>query len=873
MKNGILLIEYLARKKGSKEEVWKEFEKYHVIRYQLEFLLNNCLVIDVREPHLKSHIDSIPICDHYGDVIDKVIKYLGTLKGNRNCLSYGYVDPSDNGAWGANGPFNPHSSFQVNQVKSSVWEAVYHIMGRNGFLELIFGTRTFVRTNDAVDGFMQVFGSDKQGKFFNRRFQLSRNTPDYFYDPQVIPSSKDKFFQEVVGWDIPDSLPKRFRRLKGICSFIYTQSINCPYTIIYKQIMNYETETRDVQGKVDESNIGDVIRFVLVIIGKIFPINVWGSQENKSIITKYTIKYIFNGIQTLPPKLYQLPGLKIKLISWLSKNSSITSTQDFRMRQEVLATFLQWYFVTFLRRLLTKFWHLVKSSNYYKKNSIEYYPKTRWNNESKQFLSNYINTYLYEVPEEFLQTSNLKNNFVGSVRLIPKATGFRLLCIPLKQHPFAIKPNTREDITKHLIMIKHSIRPLQALLSYKDRQLTKERGELSPRCYSVTDIARHINEFRIKKLKTNDKFFMLQFDMQHCYDNIDHQELFKCIDRLFKHDSEDKTYYIRQYIEVLLVEDKKRTKLQVLESDKLDMVNSSELAPNTKLKALIDQCTTYKLTRNIVNERINDYINNSILTISIGSVALYKRHKGVFQGFPLLATLCNIFYNQLVDNVLSEVLQKQKDSLLLRLADDFLFISTNKESCQELYSYVCGDKFKSVGAIVNENKTCWINGGELSQQDTFKFVGLNINAKDLTVNHQCMTDPSGISNQRCVSYKELYGFLTNWLNGKLKENVIGLQFGTLEAQLANMERIIERFLDLLCRGLNDDKLSKSQEVNELELKVFIMDILKILLTRWTYINKSEQYNDYIIGKYKECVGVKGESNIYLGLIYSELEQL
>ena len=105
----------------------------------------------------------------------------------------------------------------------------------------------------------------------------------------------------------------------------------------------------------------------------------------------------------------------------------------------------------------------------------------------------------------------------------------------------------------------------------------------------------------------------------------------------------------------------------------------------------------------------------------------YLRRRGVFQGCPLLATLCDVAYSDLVEE---RLLFLDEQSLLLRLADDFLVLSTDKQQIYYLYQLLKKDLFMSYGASANIAKTITNLHKPI---DTILFVGIGVDTKSLYV--------------------------------------------------------------------------------------------------------------------------------------------
>jgi telomerase reverse transcriptase len=66
--------------------------------------------------------------------------------------------------------------------------------------------------------------------------------------------------------------------------------------------------------------------------------------------------------------------------------------------------------------------------------------------------------------------------------------------------------------------------------------------------------------------------------------------------------------------------------------------------------------------------------------------SFYRQKVGIPQGSVLSTVLCNIFYADLEQKKLPFL--KDQDGLLLRLIDDFMFISMNRDHAAQFLQYM-----------------------------------------------------------------------------------------------------------------------------------------------------------------------------------------
>ena len=136
-----------------------------------------------------------------------------------------------------------------------------------------------------------------------------------------------------------------------------------------------------------------------------------------------------------------------------------------------------------------------------------------------------------------------------------------------------------------------------------------------------------------------------------------------------------------------------------------------------------------------VLELLKDHVEKNI--IKIGK-KFFRQKAGIPQGSVLSSLLCNYFYAQLEEERFGFL--EQDESILLRLIDDFLLITTNKEHAKR-FLQIMHDGVDDYGVEVNPAKSLAsfevvINGCQvpLSQdEEWFPYCGNMINTRTLEI--------------------------------------------------------------------------------------------------------------------------------------------
>ena len=100
----------------------------------------------------------------------------------------------------------------------------------------------------------------------------------------------------------------------------------------------------------------------------------------------------------------------------------------------------------------------------------------------------------------------------------------------------------------------------------------------------------------------------------------------------------------------------------------------------------------------------------------------YRQKEGIPQGSVLSSLLCNYFYADLELNHLEFL--RREESLLLRLVDDFLLITTNREHAKR-FLQVMHDGLPGYGVNVNPAKTLVNFEISINDQKVTRLVGIH----------------------------------------------------------------------------------------------------------------------------------------------------
>ena len=843
MNRKLSLLTYLQSKHPSVSRRFLEIPVFDDNDYL--YFLKNAVVVENSQQLRKGQID---MNSDFNDFIDSIINFLVT-SNYQNVLVNGYHDSSSNPIWGSE-VFSPSVNFMTNFMKSRICYKLCRYIGRDVFQDLFLNTSLYI----GVEGnnYVQLCGVKPKGQV-NPNTMLERfkkhKRAQVSKESRLLPPDSESLMKEIYPF-VRKSLPKKLRKFKVLCAKVVANDKRCQYYSIYSNVC-LEKRPLFISTNFDYATSSKkVITFVLTIVGKLFPLRTWGSFRNKHIVFDNVVSYVRMNLGEGYFDNDFSRSIKLLDIGWLGKTRRITSKQDHLKRSELLEKFLKWFFQNFINTLINNFWYVTESSHGMVKSTL-CYPHSKWNHLSRVFLKKYMESYLIQLPSVLKDKCTSQGNFMsGHSKLLPKKSDFRLLCIPMKYIQDSANYGNK-DFERYFysIYLDNAIKPIRELVLHKEKEhaLTNSRH---PRCYSIIDVVKHITEFK-DRLKhngmKNTRLFILKFDIERCYDNIEHDKIFESIEKLFENDCDDKMYYVRQVYSTSMSNPKFGKNHYIIKQEdsmlEFELIfGEKHLKKKTAPKLFIDKVKTLKFTKSHVIQFVKSQVLDSVMLLP--NSKLYKRRRGLYQGFPLLATLSDLVLSSIVNENFGFLQKDSCDSILLRLVDDFLVISTSKEVCQTVYDIAASELFRSYGVYANKNKTVLLDNSE-SGNDLISFVGLNINKKTLDIVKDSQTSQSSVSLNRYRNPAKAFTHLLNCYKNRLTFFFLDLRVCPFKLVLRNVELIMSPVLESF-KGYLKYMGKRHYPFDLREQQHFIMCIIRVTIKKYVDINNRPNDSSYFV---------------------------
>ncbi|MCJ1432065.1 hypothetical protein MMC27_001421 [Xylographa pallens] len=429
-----------------------------------------------------------------------------------------------------------------------------------------------------------------------------------------------------------------------------------------------------------------VSAFCRAVLLRLIPFDLWGEgqdgEQNKNIILHHVNQFI-SLRQFENMNLHSVSqNLKIRCIAWLAPPkldpSQKLSKSDREKRREIFLELLYYVFDSIIIPLIRANFHVTESNAH--GNKLFFFRHDLWRACTEPSLSN-IKLTMFEEIQTVRARRLLDARTLGfsQTRLLPKANGLRLI-MNLRQRATKLQ-NGKAVLGRSINSV---MAPVFNMLSYEK---SRQPDRLGSALFSVGDLYPKIKAFRAQLLAGNRGHEFLYFakvDVQSCFDTIPQRQVVALMEKLCSeteyrisrhaeikpsgaHDYQSRTQLeskpARKFVATARAGQDYRN-FQELLSEQLGLVKRSTVFVDSVVQSLPKKETLLELLREHVERNV----------VKIGK-KFFRQKQGIPQGSVLSSLICNFFYAEFEKECL-DFLHKS-DSLLLRLIDDFLLITTN----------------------------------------------------------------------------------------------------------------------------------------------------------------------------------------------------
>lgn len=652
-----------------------------------------------------------------------------------------------------------HYNDAVTNMLSGHWRHVYELLGRDEFVRMVVNYKAYIRLDDGRQ--FQVFGPKPWALALAlapaaltslisdqvRAKQLQQRR--YLLRPPLIPPNNTN---ALIG-DGFRRYGKRINdgRLLGILRKHVPQQQPPPVrtcdVVASGQLGsdNYgddddETFTQPPPNPDDDNAVlkyllapKGVVLYVLHVLRMVVPQRAWGTGAQRRKLSHLVFQFITN------------PSTVIVASDITTCFAPAPVTND-------VVEFWMWVFRDVIGCILRRQLRVAPI-----KATVCFFDHTSWKRLLDWFIDGYAREFFEPFsPLSFVPRSVAESLNFGSMRLVPKPLDFRLICIPLR------RPWDKLHIPDELQYFGFRARWIRPIKYFLRQRIESRYHRIVAPCTSTADLTPRLAQWKLTVTIPRDGVSFLRVDFAKCYDRLDHDVLIDILKQLFDDVDDDHVFYYDQIgscnttattltLTLTIPPTRKRT------VPLATIVGALQLATNTKpivLPNVVEIPREAKKSRSKAVSRnpIHRKTKQAILEfceLMIRDAFMYdgqlpssrnrdpkirawKRKKGVFQGFPLLATFCELVLNHMVVTEFDSWLSRP-DLLVLRVVDDLLFVSTDPLMMELIYQQLTSDRLAHYGIKVNHKKTqLHIAGSDIISH--IDYLGAEINPYDLSVN-------------------------------------------------------------------------------------------------------------------------------------------
>ena len=598
---------------------------------------------------------------------------------------------------------------------------------------------------------------------------------DYTLREQEIASAKRKAQARNASHEVkPCHLPRRLRNkapllvaklliLHSRCSYVELLEHHCPteptFDLVTKELrtpMAHRVSSPEPRSPNDRhvtefsTRPHRVSAFCRSVLTRLFPRSFWGQgpggEENFGIIMHF-VDYFVNCRKFENLTLHAVcNGLKVSCIDWLdpvsTESAAKMSLSDFNKRKEILYEFIYYLFDSLLVPLIRSNFHVTESNA--DKNRLYFFRHDIWKALTEPSLTSLKTSMFQEYGAPKPSKSPDANALSFSqLRLIPKGARFRPI-MNLRRRATTMR-NGKKVLDR---AINVQLKPVHSMLNY---EMAEQHDRLGASIFSIGDIHNRLKAFRDLLQVSYDQASPLYFakvDVKSCFDTIPQTEMIQLLEGLCSHDK----YRIKRHAEIRACDAHGHhrgtlsstskparrfftTANANVENDSFaDAVNSGP-ARERKNTVFVELGTTMTESRQRLMQLLEEHVRCN--RVKIGK-KYYRQKQGIPQGSVLSSLLCSFFYGSFEEECLSFL--NRADCLLLRLIDDFLLITTDKNKATR-FLQVMYDGNATYGITIRPEKSlasfpCRVNGFDvpwLGDGAAFPYCGTVIDTKHLEI--------------------------------------------------------------------------------------------------------------------------------------------
>lgn len=524
-----------------------------------------------------------------------------------------------------------------------------------------------------------------------------------------------------------------------------------------------------------------VFLFVRACIVRVVPVEMFGSNRNRNVFLKNVQKIVGLGRFERFCLGQVMQNMNVKC-SWLQDVTSNLS------RLHYLAKVLFWLIDSYVLPLLKSYFYITDRTTH--RNRLFYYRKFVWNQIHKKGLKDYLNRGILMPMDEAQSKQMIASGQclgIAFLRFLPKELSLRPIVNLSKKQMMA---NRKESTINW---------QLQDLLQVLTCEKHSNPNLLGSSQFSLNDIHESWRKFALARRQRGDgrPLYFVKVDIKNCYDSIIQDRLYAIVQQMLK---VSKEYMTRRYVCVMAAGCKLKRTYHREASSLANYCPSFEqlVARVVKEKDVrnaifVDQVFHKQENTTSLMKKLHSHLFGNIVNVA---GKLYIQTSGIGQGSVISTILCNIYYAEME----SEYLTTDKDDLLMRQMDDFLFVTPQRDSATAFLE-VMTNGIAAYNCYINCEKTMInfeyfdVSVNRLAEGALFPWCGLLIDTITLDIRADYsryaglhIRDTISMDNSERAGLT-MHNKLVYSMRSKCHRIFLDVQFNQVEVVIENMFKL------------------------------------------------------------------------------------
>lgn len=694
------------------------------------------------------------------DLVDEVIWSLVQRKSRdwsqRNVLDQGYNASSSSRDHHQQCPnMRPgvvctHINDNVTFCKTSSYaEALHRLLGDVLMRTLLLHTSVFLPVEGSTDNFILLCGpgnarSGKQRKRKNCKCDNTDNAANGWKANDTIPWQSLLYSQtytpkvgfqthHIMNQNDPSKLlgaivnlysssgkkrRKRWKRLRHgalpMCERIlrrhaecdYHRTLNrfCPLPDFAKLGTKVQVDLAEVGAS--HTSVKKVVQFLQAVIRKVLPLEFWGTQRNADRVLSILDTFVSLRRGERFPNKTLMDGLRVKDIRWMWAEDHSKSSHE--AATALLRETMRWVVCGFTIPLLRSIFYVTESEIFGK--CVLYYRKPVWSIFRSLSISKLTSTQYQEITQK--QTAALlegQQMGLSRLKLLPKASGVRPIAmlsrrdtlIGNESDSIGFHPSTNTILANTFRVLRHE---------YERNPHSFGAGQVGlDGVYTILkSFLRKVRSYPLACSKmTSKKIYFVSVDIEKCYDNVNQHHLQRIIEKIVQQDQ----YLIQNYSVMQPFSSlgrpvwKPLTLVGGLNEYERFHAFSTRLSTQYTNAVFSNTAGCVIIKKQDIMAQLAEHLHRNLLAMPGRFGKRYFLQKsGIPQGSVLSSFLCNYYYGKMEKIILGKILEHASESALIRIMDDFLFITTDRRLAEVFLERMKVGK-PELGVCINNDKS------------------------------------------------------------------------------------------------------------------------------------------------------------------------